>query len=65
MNAIDKKKYIHTAIGLVLMFGIGLLPPIEPVTQAGMQVGGVFIGLLYLWTILSRLPCGRKIGDAP
>lgn len=55
MNAIDKKKYIHTAIGLVLMFGIGLLPPIEPVTQAGMQVGGVFIGLLYLWTMVDIL----------
>lgn len=46
----NKKYYINTAIGLLFMFGIGLLPPVEPVTRAGMQVGGVFIGVLWLWT---------------
>ena len=48
-------KYIHSVIGIVLMFGIGLLPPIEPLTDVGMQVGGIFLGLLYLWTMVDIL----------
>ncbi len=51
----NKKHYLHSAIGLCLMFGIGFLPPIDPITQIGMQVGGVFIGLLYLWTTVGIL----------
>ena len=44
--------WIHTAIGLLLMFGIPLLPPLEPITEIGMQLGGIFIGLIYLWTMV-------------
>ena len=45
-----KDKVYITNIGIALMFGIGLLPPLGPVTPVGMQVAGVFLGLLYLWS---------------
>lgn len=44
------KQWIHTIIGLLLMFGIPLLPPVEPITEIGMQIGGIFIGAIYLWS---------------
>ena len=44
----DAKYYVHSVIGLILMFGIPLIPPIEPITHIGMQIGGIFIGLVYL-----------------
>ena len=46
----DTKYYVHSVIGLVLMFGIPMLPPVEPITHIGMQIGGIFIGLVYLWS---------------
>ena len=40
------------------MFGIPLIPPIEPLTKIGMQLGGIFIGLVYLWSTVDLLwPC--------
>ena len=50
MNTIDKKKYIHALIGIMIMFGFGLLPAPAPITQIGMQITGIFLGLLYLWS---------------
>ncbi len=44
--------WIHTIIGLALMFGIAKLPPIDPITEIGMQIGGVFIGAIYLWSFV-------------
>lgn len=44
------KEWAHTIIGLALMFGIPLLPPIDPITEIGMQIGGIFIGAIYLWS---------------
>lgn len=44
------KDWIHIIIGLLLMFGIPLLPPVEPITEVGMQIGGIFIGAIYLWS---------------
>lgn len=44
------KEGVHTIIGLALMFGIPLLPPIAPITTIGMQIGGIFIGTIYLWS---------------
>ena len=46
----DTKYYVHSIIGIALMFGIPLLPPVEPITHIGMQLGGIFIGLIYLWS---------------
>jgi len=39
--------YFHVAMVFLLMFGFGQLPPIEPMTEMGMKMVGVFIGLLY------------------
>lgn len=48
----NMKYWIHTVIGLALMFGIPLIPPIEPITETGMQIGGIFIGAIYLWSMV-------------
>lgn len=48
----SKMYYIHSAIGLAIMFLFGFLPPIDPVTPLGMKFLGIFIGLLYLWSFV-------------
>ena len=52
MNAtknINSHYYAHCIIFIVLTFGIGFLPPIGGITPLGMNVLGVFLGLLYGW----------------
>lgn len=51
----DPKTYIHIVIGLILMFGGQHLPPIEPITEVGMQVLFIFIGVIYLWSTVEML----------
>ena len=51
------KRYINFIIGLVIMMAfrfipIGLLPN---VTEVGLQVMGIFIGTIYLWTTVDPL----------
>jgi len=46
-----KKTYLHVAGILAVMFLFGLLPPFGPLTQMGMQVLGIFIGMIWGWTI--------------
>ena len=46
-----KRHYIHSFLILAIMIGVGLIPAVEPVTQFGMQVLGVFLGCIYGWTI--------------
>ena len=44
---------VHSIIGLVIMIGFRFLPLNLPeVTPVGMQVIGIFIGTLYLWTFV-------------
>ena len=43
--------FIHLAIVLVLMFGIGFLPPFGAITPFGMRVLGIFIGSLVGWAL--------------
>ena len=43
------KSYIHTAICIGLMLGIGFLPTFGQVTPVGMKVLGVFVGMMYGW----------------
>lgn len=43
--------YLHVFIGLLLMFGFRLLPPFDPITPIGMSVLGIFLGMIYLWTV--------------
>lgn len=51
----DKKYYIHVIIMLVIMFGFGYLPPIGSITEIGMKVFGVFLGLIYGWMFVDML----------
>ena len=57
MSVVEKKEkmgtkyYVHMAIILAFMFGFQFLPPFGPVTDMGMEVLGIFIGLIYGWTI--------------
>ena len=44
-------KYIHFAITLALMFLFRFIPPIGPITPYGMAVLGIFIGLIYGWSV--------------
>jgi len=46
---------IHCIIGIVVMFGLGMLEPFEPVTPVGMQVLGIFLGCIYLWSFAGIL----------
>ena len=32
------------------MFGFGYLPPIGAITETGMQIVGIFLGLIWLWS---------------
>ena len=41
---------INTIIGIAIMFIIRLFPPVAPITETGMEVLGIFIGTLWLWT---------------
>lgn len=54
-NKKEVKYYIHSIIGLVLMFGIGFIPAIEPITPIGMKIIGIFVGMCYLWTTVEML----------
>ena len=47
--------WINTVIMFALMFGIGQLPPFGQVTPLGMQVLGIFVGVLYGWCTVSLL----------
>ena len=47
------KYWINTFIVLLLMFGFPQLPVIEPLTEYGMYVAGIFLGCLYGWTMIS------------
>lgn len=44
----DAAYYIKSLIGIAIMFGTGLLPPIPGVTPLGMNVLGIFVGMIYL-----------------
>jgi len=48
--------YPHVAIGLFLMFFSGrIFAPIEPLTEMGMLVVGVFLGAIWLWCFVGFL----------
>lgn len=52
LSSKSKKYYIHSAVGLVIMFFFGFLPPFGPVTPLGMKYLGIFLGLIYLWSFV-------------
>ncbi|WP_294485663.1 SLC13 family permease [uncultured Mailhella sp.] len=44
--------FVHTIICLVIMFGVGQLAPVEPLTPLGMNLIGIFLGVLYGWIFI-------------
>ncbi|MBS6955640.1 MAG: SLC13 family permease [Enterocloster asparagiformis] len=44
----DMGYYVKSVIGLLLMFGFGYLPPMGPLSPLGMQILGIFVGLVFL-----------------
>lgn len=48
----NMKYYLHSVLCLVIMFGFGQLPAAEPLTPLGMQLIGIFLGLLYGWVFV-------------
>ena len=51
----DMLYYVHCAIGILLMFFFRFLPAPEPITPFGMQMLGIFFGLIYMWSTVSTL----------
>jgi len=49
----SKKMYMHSIIGIAIMFGFGLLPPVGALTSTGMDYLGILFGLIYLWSTVS------------
>ena len=48
--------FIHIVIALFFMFVAGnIIPPIYPLTEVGMQVMGVFIGVVWSWIFIGFL----------
>lgn len=48
--------YVHVAITFFFMFIFGkIVPPIDPITPIGMELLGIFIGVVYAWTTTSLL----------
>lgn len=47
--------WIHGIVFLILTIGIGLLPPFGQITEYGMDILGIFIGLIYGWTFIGFL----------
>lgn len=46
---------INSIVTVAIMVFFGMLPPFEPITQLGMQVAGIFIGLIYGWTTVGLI----------
>ena len=51
----DRSKYIHSFVGIAFMFGFPLLNPIEPITEIGMHILAIFIGMVYLWSTVNSI----------
>ena len=47
MSTTNNKQTIHAIITLVLMFGIGFIPPVSQLTVTGMKIVGILIGAIY------------------
>lgn len=44
-------KYVHLAVVLAFMFLFRLIPPIGTITPYGMAIIGIFIGMIYGWSV--------------
>ncbi len=44
--------WVHTGICLLIMFGFGHITPFGPLTPLGMNLIGIFLGILYGWIFI-------------
>ena len=51
----DSIYYGKAMICMLIMFGFGYLPPIEPITPLGMHIVGIFFGLLFGWMTIGLI----------
>lgn len=51
----DLMYYINSVVTVIIMFGFGYLPAVDPITPLGMEVLGIFIALLYGWTFVDQV----------
>lgn len=51
----DISYYIKCAIGLFFMFGFRFIEAPGPMTQVGMQVAGIFVGLIFMWSAIGLI----------
>ncbi|MDR0434678.1 MAG: hypothetical protein LBH21_06410 [Gracilibacteraceae bacterium] len=52
---VNVARYVNSAITVLLMIVIGQLPPFGQVSEVGMRILGVFIGMLYGWITVDIL----------
>ena len=57
MKTKSMKSYIHFIIGMIIMLGFRLIPVgvLPEVTEVGLQVLGVFLGTIYLWSTIDPI----------
>ncbi len=46
----SKSIIIHIVVGIILMFAGWIIPPFATVTEIGMKILFIFIGVIYLWS---------------
>ena len=47
--------WVHLIIGLLIMIGFPQLGPFEPITETGMWVAGILLGMVYLWSTIDNI----------
>ncbi len=52
---IDAKYIVKSLIGVAIMILFRFLPPLDPITPAGMAIIGEFIGMIYLWVAVDMM----------
>ena len=51
----NTKSYIHTALGILIMLLGFVVPPFGPVTAVGVKCLFIFVGMVYLWSMVNPL----------
>ncbi|MDE6169468.1 MAG: hypothetical protein K2G28_13540, partial [Acetatifactor sp.] len=54
-NIKSVRYWINVAIGLAFMFFFQFIPPFGSVTEVGMRVFGIFIGMVYMWATVDGI----------
>lgn len=68
----NSKQTMHIIITLILMFGIGFIPPVSQLTVSGMKILGILLGMIYgcsfcapAWPCLLGMGAMTIVGVAP